>query len=733
MSNISHIRRGVIFALLPAVLFFVQPSDAQDWSWQNPFPQGNTLYGVATPSPGIAVMVGGQGVILTTNDGGVSWNTQYNPPYFTQSLRSTYFINQNTGWIAGDSGIVLSTKDGGSTWRKLASLSPYKSLSSVRFTDIFNGWVIGDSGLIYATHDSGTSWVILPCPVKNNLKSIFMFDSQHGWIVGLGGTILNTSNGGTRWDSVYIGPSDFFSVSFMNSDTGWIGNYPGNVFRTTDKGVTWNRTNLGSSIYSLKFIAPRYVYGVGGGAFTYSADAGRTWNSKIINSQSFFYDLSFRNTSSGWVVGFNGEIDQTVDSGKTWIRGVSGPMNNLNDIAVIDSNVIMTAGDIGTLLRSVNGGNSFSKVFPDSFKTNLSGVCFPSSTTGWVVGDSGKILKSQNGGLNWISQISGTTRSLNSVSMADNMVGWAGGNRILLRTVDGGVTWVKKNLPDTSNIVNTMHFTDSLRGVILATGRSYVGNSRILYTSDGGFTWIGADNFNTSSIYSMYFLDPLSGWAVGSGSRLLQTHDGGVNWSINILPISRLFYTVFFADGDNGWLGTNTGMVIRTTDGGSSWSQLRTNSNNVISKISFYNDSVGWVIGSLGMIIKTTTGGGTGIFLNTPHTVPKIVPKTLQSYPNPFFHDSTWIPFHLATKTNVIIKIYDMQGRFVRELNQGMVASDRAPDQYHTAFWDGRDQYNTLVSSGIYFYQIITDYTVITGKMVLMRCLSCPFNYQTHY
>lgn len=51
---------------------------AQDgWFLQNPFPTTYHLYDISVIDPNIVVMVGEQGSILRTNDGGYSWQTQY--------------------------------------------------------------------------------------------------------------------------------------------------------------------------------------------------------------------------------------------------------------------------------------------------------------------------------------------------------------------------------------------------------------------------------------------------------------------------------------------------------------------------------------------------------------------------------------------------------------------------------------------------------------------------------
>ncbi|HEY5499613.1 MAG TPA: YCF48-related protein [Bacteroidales bacterium] len=46
------------------------------WFWQNPLPQGNSLYGVEFISSTEGWAVGANGTILKTSDGGASWQIQ---------------------------------------------------------------------------------------------------------------------------------------------------------------------------------------------------------------------------------------------------------------------------------------------------------------------------------------------------------------------------------------------------------------------------------------------------------------------------------------------------------------------------------------------------------------------------------------------------------------------------------------------------------------------------------
>jgi len=85
------------------------------------------------------------------------------------------------------------------------------------------------------------------------------------------------------------------------------------------------------------------------------------------------------------------------------------------------------------------------------------------------------------------------------------------------------------------------------------------------------------------------------------------------------------------------------------------------------------------------------------------------------NYPNPF-NPTTTISFSTKAAGFVSVNIYNMKGQLVKKLVEGNLEA-----AYHNILWDGRDDSNKTVSSGIYFYKMkTTDYSA-TQKMILMK------------
>ena len=87
----------------------------------------------------------------------------------------------------------------------------------------------------------------------------------------------------------------------------------------------------------------------------------------------------------------------------------------------------------------------------------------------------------------------------------------------------------------------------------------------------------------------------------------------------------------------------------------------------------------------------------------------------LRNYPNPF-NPSTTISFNISRKDaeNAKIEIYNIKGQKIKQFS--------IFDNQYSIIWDGTDQNNESVSSGIYFYKLINNEKVMKPqKMLLLK------------
>lgn len=86
-----------------------------------------------------------------------------------------------------------------------------------------------------------------------------------------------------------------------------------------------------------------------------------------------------------------------------------------------------------------------------------------------------------------------------------------------------------------------------------------------------------------------------------------------------------------------------------------------------------------------------------------------------QNYPNPF-NGQTKIFFRLSKQEHVIIEVFDILGNKITRLVDGVFTVGN-----HQATWDGRNNKNVQISSGIYFYRMTCGNYFQIRKMLMMR------------
>jgi len=110
------------------------------------------------------------------------------------------------------------------------------------------------------------------------------------------------------------------------------------------------------------------------------------------------------------------------------------------------------------------------------------------------------------------------------------------------------------------------------------------------------------------------------------------------------------------------------------------------------------------------------SGNGFGINVsNDEEVVPVLKTKLGGNYPNPFNPETT-IYFSLAETENVTLEVYNIKGQKIRTL-----IKEQMPAGPHLIVWNGKDNSERNVSSGIYLYRLNTSGYQATKKMILMK------------
>ncbi len=272
----------------------------------------------------------------------------------TTNLRAVFFINQNTGFVAGYSGIILKTTNGGLNWIPQSSGSQ-TWFTSIYFIDANTGNIVGYDASV-RTSNGGNTWI-----VQNNLHyrySIYFANSLTGYSAGAGYEVMKTTDGGISWFQKFVSsPNSFYSVFFIDANTGFFGDGNGYVHKTTDGGDSWTESHPGGNGQSLYFTDLNTGYTASGPYIAKTTNSGLNWSSQYYAS-TYYNSIFFVNSYTGFVVGVNAQqdfISRTTNSGTNWYSSYTGT-NALSSIYFPDQNTGYCVGWNGTILKTTNGG-----------------------------------------------------------------------------------------------------------------------------------------------------------------------------------------------------------------------------------------------------------------------------------------------------------------------------------------------------------------------------------------
>ena len=226
-----------------------------------------------------------------------------------------------------------------------------------------------------------------------------------------------------------------------------------------------------------------------------------------------------------------------------------------------------------------------------------------------MVGEAALILKTTDGGNTWVSKEAPTWNNLFAVSFIDTNNAFAIGDYgVFLKSTDGGESWISQVTDEIG--WRDVSFTTPANGIIIGADYTQgLENPRgIIYsTIDGGTTW-------NSKIVD-YFPDCIDFPSLDYGTLgcdygdILRTTDSGLTWDAQSKGIRNNLNDVFFMDNHSGIAVGSSGTIIKTSDGGTHWIEQSSGTKNKLNSVFFADINTGIVVGDSGIILKTTNGG----------------------------------------------------------------------------------------------------------------------------
>ncbi|WP_118974556.1 WD40/YVTN/BNR-like repeat-containing protein [Taibaiella koreensis] len=134
----------------------------------------------------------GYGAVLKTANGGNSWALQ---DIHGDFFRSIACVGPDQVWVVGYNGTIVHTADGGGHWEKQRNgdnplLKKYR-LRAVCFKDSQTGYAAGDKGLLLKTTDGGKHWSEFERFTENDIKCMALRPDGSLWLAGAGGILFH--------------------------------------------------------------------------------------------------------------------------------------------------------------------------------------------------------------------------------------------------------------------------------------------------------------------------------------------------------------------------------------------------------------------------------------------------------------------------------------------------------------------------------------------------------------
>jgi len=254
-----------------------------------------------------------------------------------ERLNDIQFVDDQIGFIVGENGTILKTTDGGESWVQPA-VQGIPNVSTSNFIDIdmldaLNGFLsINNSMSIYQTNDGGVNWTSVPNNNTNQcfprtIHAVSMSDFFVGGSDCFQGATINQVVSGT-WNNQTVNYQTFdtqhYIVDFDFEGSLGLAAVNNEYFlRTTDGGITWDSINsdIGNGhVLTSVMIASNDTcyagYNQNGSGFgiLFSADDGQTWQEDM-SSATFFYPAFYGATENNAGKVYMSAVPSTLQTG----------------------------------------------------------------------------------------------------------------------------------------------------------------------------------------------------------------------------------------------------------------------------------------------------------------------------------------------------------------------------------------------------------------------------------
>jgi photosystem II stability/assembly factor-like uncharacterized protein len=304
-----------------------------------------------------------------------------------------------------------------------------------------------------------------------------------------------------------------------------------------------------------------------------------------------------------------------------WAQQTSGVTAQLASAKAVSQTVAWLAGDAGTVVRTIDGGATFTSVGGGAIGTeDIYAIEATDANNALVTTTPGatKIYRTTDGGATWTMVYTAASGFIDAIHMFDASNGIAMGDPVgaiwvILKTTNGGATWTPTGTePPLSGTEAGWNNSMWAIGNTVWFGTN---NSRVYRSVDGGTTWTYTPTTIPSTV-SVAFVDATHGIIGGNNGELARTVDGGLTWIDQTSPGGTSSIGGAASSGTRDFWICQGAIVYHSGDRGVQWDSSYTNvtstgTASTLYHLSFatYGDSTsGWTAGAAGTIAAYQNG-----------------------------------------------------------------------------------------------------------------------------
>jgi photosystem II stability/assembly factor-like uncharacterized protein len=619
------------------------------------------------------------------------------------------------GGPLGD-GIFRST-DSGSTWSPSNSglttylISSFAAIDTVLFAGT-------DTNGIFRSTDNGDDWNQLSATCSERVLALAV-SGRELFSVGGGGGVRRSSDYGNTWVAASTGLEDAYLLTIAVRDTTMYVGGGGGVFRSRDHGNSWTPSGTGlpasDTVEALALLGGEVFAGTTDGIYRL-ADTSTSWlpvNSGLSRRRILALVAvdSFLLTST-----YSGGIFRSSDLGTTWVESTAGlgiteiPTLMFHDSTLFAGTQRALWPGNGAFYSADDGDHweSLRRTLPDQGVLCIATIAEENGDTSYYAGGDEFAYRSTDKGTTWTALARGPTKGSAFARMGHYLIVGCSGEGVF-RTSDGGLTWSRSNPAwrDEANRITGFAVVDSVLFAATEDG--------LYYSTDTAATWIGS-SLGVGHVLALA-LAPKEGGGVdifaGATLWVYRSTDSGATWTNVSTGLPETWVTDFAVDnsvehGTTLYASSYDGVFVSTNDG-STWTDVSAGlSNKIVESLALNGKYL--FAGTRGNAVWRRPVAEMMTSARSDANTGPVDFELRQNYPNPF-NPTTTVEFDLPRTSRVSIMVYDLLGREVARLVDGMKESGR-----HRLTFNGKD-----LATGVYLLRMQADSYVETRKIVLLR------------